>query len=645
MAKTFSLKDLAITSSPAAQPQQPQRQEQAVRPAPVARPSGTVSVLDSGDHELAMVPPPKSAGGALTTVQSRMQRTEQMFSAEAMETILVDMGVPLAHVKIAVARRQQTNETLAQIMRDFGFLSGEGVAKAVSRQTNFPYFDIKDIDLIRRSDFEGITINDFKRFIPVGKTTQGHLLIAVADASDVNSARNAYRGMPSEIVIASEHTIQTVYRKYFADTAGAVDRAIHDYTVAAKASRRVDEDDDSSLGLVRKVYFALIRHACYSGASDLYLYQSEFVGVVRLKVNGVGQVFRVLDLALHQRIMNKMVQDNSNPEELRLRPREGTIAFDEADQREYPDVHARFGFRLELAQSKGINSAVIRILDANSSATDLTQLPFDPSTLATLVQVSKTATGFFLVTGPTGSGKTTSLYALLKSIDAVARSVQSIENPIEYKHGLWQQFELRKDNKNEGEEYNEWLKALLRNAPDVILVGEVRDAHVAGICMDAANTGHLVFATLHTNSASMALARMKALKVDSNLLGSSLLGILAQRLLQTLCEDCAVDDNSEATRKELESASSYLGNVKFRPRCAGEGCENCDYTGYRGRRMIYELLKMTPAVREAVENDQSPSAIARIGMPEGSTIWASGMRLVAEGLTSVEELLRVANKA
>lgn len=559
-----------------------------------------------------------------------------------MKNILLDMGVKSSHVQVALRRSKQTGEPLAQIMRDFGFLSGEGVAQAVSRQSGFEYFAAERIDEIDRAGLDGVSMSEFKRYVPVGKGQDGKLLIAVPDASIVNDARNEFLQFATRIVVASEHTIQTVYRKFFANTEQAFDEAVGKFMETVRPGRRKDEEEERSIGLVREVYFAMLRHACYSGASDLYLHRSEFVGIVRLKVNGVGQIFRTVDLALYDRILNKMVQDNVKADDLRMRPKEAIVAFSDEDKEAHSDLANRFNFRLELTESRGQRSAVIRILDRNSAATDLEKLGFDEETYKNIARVSKTATGFFLVTGPTGSGKTTSLYAVLKSIDAVERSVQSIENPVEYEHGLWLQFEPRKDSTNEGEEYNEWLKALLRNAPDVILVGEVRDRNVANICLSAANTGHLVFATLHTNDAVMAVARLKSLQIDLDVLGSVLLGILAQRLLRLLCKSCKVEDDSADTADLLKE--SYLGTALKKTYKAGAGCTNCDFTGYRGRRMIYELLMMNPGVRQALEQGAPPSKIAHEGMKEDRTMWANGLRLVAEGLTSADELQRVATR-
>lgn len=557
---------------------------------------------------------------------------------EKMQAILTEMGVKDSHVRIAIQRAAMTGEPLPKIMSDYGFLSGDQVAEAVSKMTGFEYYDSTAMDKVSSADIQNISLENYRRFVPLGRASDGALLVAIPDDSVVNAAMNEFYQERVRFVIAAEHSVQAVYRKYFARTEEAFDATVNAFMEAATGANRLQEEDS---GLVRAVFGALLRHACYSGASDLYLYKSEFVGVIKLKINGVGQLFRSIDEHLFDRILNKLVTDNSKVDDLRKAPQESVLEFSEEDRRQYEDITDRFRFRLELTESRGVRNAVIRLLDKQSTATQLTRLGFDEHAMAAVQRMSNAATGLVIVTGPTGSGKTTTLYAMLKSIDPVERSVQSIENPVEYRHGLWQQYELRKDAENEGEEFNVWLKALLRNAPDVILMGEVRDKEVANILLDAANTGHLAFTTLHTNTASLALARLKRLEVDQQTLASVLLGILAQRLVRVLCPHCKKEDNRPETIKELDEAA-YVST--YRPYKQGAGCPHCDYTGYRGRRIIYELLQVTPEIRQLIEEGAAPSVIGQKGIRRDSTMWANGIKMVADGSTSFDEVLRVALK-
>jgi type II secretory ATPase GspE/PulE/Tfp pilus assembly ATPase PilB-like protein len=561
------------------------------------------------------------------------------FDTDAMRQILLGMGVKSSHVRIAMQRAHQTGEPLSTIMRDFGFLTGEQVAQAISQQTKLRHFSADEAEQIDPAHLKGITLGTFQRFVPVGVTADGGILVAVPDAAAINDARNEFYPRATTIVVASEHLIQSLYRRYFAQTERAFDEAIEKFSQAIGNTRRSD-DEQLEAGLVRSVFIALLRHACYSEASDLYLNKSGPVGLIKLKINGVGQMFRIIDGALYDRLLNKLVTENVKAEDLRREPREAIVSFDEATARANEDIAGRFGFRLELTESRGQREAVVRILDKQAPATNLDLLSFDSTTIRTIRRICGTATGLFLVSGPTGSGKSTTLYATLKDIDPERRSVQSVENPIEYQHGLWHQHELRRDSSNEGEEHDKWLKGLLRNAPDVILVGEVRDKNVAQILLHFANTGHLAFSTLHTNNAAMALARLKALGIDMNTLASVLLGILAQRLVRVLCPRCKKPDSDEETQMALNV--EYLAAVSRAPQRAGEGCDYCGNTGYRRRRIVYELLEVNHTIQELIEMNAAPSVIARQGIPADRTMWANGLRLVAEGVTSLEELRRVA---
>lgn len=631
-------------AAPAAQP--PGRP--AVPPAPPSPQSAFVPVQGLAP---ASLPTPAASGLPAKGGQGAPSKVlvEAGFSQQALAELLREMGAKPSHLHIAQERARQTGEPLTVIMRDFGFISGEQAAEVLARQMGWGYFPPAQIDRIDRQLLNQLLVDqplvyrDYRRFAPVGKDSAGRLVVAVPDAEVATVATNALHREGIVKVAASEWTIQTVFRRFFAHTEDQVRAAIDAFAAEVLHSRKRADEDESGSGHVRDVLFAIIRHACYAGASDIYFHKSQHVGIVKLKVNGVGTIFQTLHPMLYDRVLNKLVTENAKAEELRKEPKDTFIQFSAEDAQRMPDVTNRWRFRLELAETRGKRTAVVRLLDNEASATDIDKLGFDKESYQYIQDVSRTSNGFFLVTGPTGSGKTTTLYAVIKSVDAVERSVQSIENPIEYEHGLWMQYEVRKDATNEGEEYNKWLKALLRNAPDVILVGEVRDRDVAGICLNAANTGHLVFATLHTNNAVLALGRLKSLQVDLDVLASVLLGILAQRLIRVLCSDCKLPDEEERTAQAIDAAGAYLGKTRnlFK---AGAGCVNCEFTGYRGRRMIYEVLRMTPEVRTAIECNEPPSSIARKGMKPEQTLWACGMRLVASGHTSMDELRRVATE-
>lgn len=565
---------------------------------------------------------------------------------EEMETILEKMGVPPVRVRYAMARKELTNEHLSQIMRDYNFLSFENVAKALAILTNLDFFPSENISKIDPTHFEGFRehIPIYQGFAPI-HFDGTHLIIAVSDASGIAAAGSRFYEYKTKVVIAAESTIQMVYRRFFSSTELAFHKLLEQYV---EIERSKNEDLENHPGLLRDLLGSLLRHACTLKVSDIHMHMTEYVGLIKLTVDGVSSIFRAVPKDLYNRLLSKLITDaRVKVEELRASMKEGAVEFSEGDAEIYADVFTRYGFRLQLGDAKGGYTAVIRILDRNSNAAELANLNFDTWTYNELMRIIGTSDGLMLVTGPTGSGKTTSLYAMLKEIDPVSRSIQTIENPVEYRHGLWMQYEISRVAKVEGDEWGKMLKGLLRNAPKVILMGEVRDAETAKTLIEAANTGHLVFTTLHTNTAAMAIARLRKLEVDMDSLAGMLLGVLAQRLTRVLCNACKMDDLRASTLEVLEeSHRDYLD--AHRPftlfRSSPRGCVHCGYTGYTGRKIIYELLINKPELRTLIEKGSNTSSIARAGLRPGYSMWDAGLRLVAQGVTSMDALKLVAKE-
>ena len=579
--------------------------------------------------DIGMPPPP--AGG---------------YRNEELETILEKMGVPPIRVRYALARKDLTGEHLSQIMRDFNFLSFDNVAKALAILSNLEFFPSENINKLDPEKFD-----EFRAHIPIYEGFAPiyfdgtSLILAVSDASGIAAAGSRFYEYKTKVVIAAESTIQMVYRRFFSSTELAFHKLLEQYNTIQNSK---NEDLENHPGLLRDLLGSLLRHACTLKVSDIHMHMTEYVGLIKLTVDGVSTIFRSIPKELYLRLLSKLITDaRVKIEELRNGMKEGAVEFSEADAELYKDVFTRYGFRLQLGDAKGGYTAVIRILDRNSNAAELENLNFDPWTYNEMMRIIGTSDGLMLVTGPTGSGKTTSLYAMLKEIDPVARSIQTIENPVEYRHGLWMQYEISRVAKVEGDEWGKMLKGLLRNAPKVILMGEVRDADTAKTLIEAANTGHLVFTTLHTNTASMAIARLKKLDVDMDSLAGMLLGVLAQRLTRVLCKNCKLDDTRQSTLDVLnENHREYLREyAPFNAKKANpRGCVQCGYSGYTGRKIIYELLVNKPELRTLIENGASTSSIARAGLKPGFSMWDSGLRLVAQGLTSMDALKLVAKE-
>jgi type II secretory ATPase GspE/PulE/Tfp pilus assembly ATPase PilB-like protein len=481
------------------------------------------------------------------------------------------------------------------------------------------------------------------------------LTLVTAQATSRFGAGKLYPGYQHEFLVCSERTLQTVYRRFYARTgeeAMSCYVALREELRAGRALAAQGAGDGLAAVSLSKFIMSLIRHACYLGASDIgftpMASRPPYGGVVRLKVGGQGSIFMYLEPDVWMRVSNYLRDGVGSREKLTEGPVDDKFKFSDEQRREYPEIVSRYEFRMALMQRRASDenslSVVMRILDQQAEAAELSQLPFDPGTTAYLRDILQRSTGLFLVTGPTGSGKTTTLYALLSEIDPVERWIESMENPIEYTRGMWMQFQMNMqagrggERKDEGDTASMILKGLLRAAPDVILVGEVRKGDLGRELVDAGNTGHLVFSTLHNNNAAMAITRLRSFDLDMSSVASLLLGVLAQRLVRTLCACSAPDDCLET--QALLANKSFLKGYEHKPRKA-VGCLDCGGTGYRGRRMIFEQLRITPEVRGLIENGDPPSVIAAKGIEPGNSLVANGLKLVAQGITSIDEVARL----
>jgi len=372
-----------------------------------------------------------------------------------------------------------------------------------------------------------------------------------------------------------------------------------------------------------KLVDALLSEAVEVRASDIHLEPEGEHTRVRFRIDGVLQEIKLLPIGLHEALASRIkIMAKLDITEHRL-PQDGHIALPPeglaGDLRisTYPTVHGE--------------NIVIRILDQAAIALKLTDLGCSPQTLTTLQDLIQRPHGMILVTGPTGSGKTTTLYAALSQINSMAKNIMTIEDPVEYQVPLIRQTQI---NPKAGVTFATGLRSLLRQDPDVIMVGEVRDQETAEIAIHAALTGHLVLSTLHTNDAPGAVARLLDMKIEPCLVASTLLGVIAQRLVRRICPKC-----QEGRRLPADVRAKYPElTVAYR----GRGCRSCRMTGYAGRVGVFELLLVEEAVRTKVASRCSSDVLKAQAIKGGMrTMRADGLLKVQQGLTTLEELDRV----
>ncbi|SQD79158.1 type II secretion system ATPase GspE [Moritella yayanosii] len=386
----------------------------------------------------------------------------------------------------------------------------------------------------------------------------------------------------------------------------------------------LESDDDAP---IIKLINAMLSEAIKEGASDIHVETFERSLVIRFRIDGVLREIlkpnRKLASLLISRIkvMSKMdIAEKRVPQDGRISLRIGGRGVD---------------VRVSTLPSSFGERVVMRLLDKNNAKLELEHLGMTLDNRNKMSELIHKPHGIILVTGPTGSGKSTTLYAALSEINSRDRNILTIEDPVEYQlDGIGQ----TQVNPKVDMTFSRGLRAILRQDPDVVMIGEIRDLETAQIAVQASLTGHLVLSTLHTNTAVGAVTRLRDMGLEPFLLSSSILGVLAQRLVRTLCADCRV--GAPPTERELEQLASNRvadATIIYHPK----GCENCNQTGYRGRTGIHELLIVDEDVRDMIHSGAGEQIVERHIRPFTPSIRQDGLAKVLEGVTTLEEVLRV----
>jgi general secretion pathway protein E len=392
-----------------------------------------------------------------------------------------------------------------------------------------------------------------------------------------------------------------------------------------KSNKQLDANDQ---GVVQVVDW-LWQYAFDQRASDIHLEPRREQGVIRFRIDGVLHPVYQLPMGVHNamtariKLLGRMdVVEKRRPQDGRIKTR--NPRGDEVEMR-LSTLPTAFGEKM-----------VMRIFDPDSTVKSLDALGFAQHDAERWEALVKRPHGIILVTGPTGSGKTTTLYSTLKRLATEEVNVNTIEDPIEMIEPAFNQTQVQA---HLDFDFPEGLRALMRQDPDIIMVGEIRDLQTADMAVQAALTGHLVFSTLHTNDAPSAVSRLMELGVPSYLINATVLGVLAQRLVRTLCSSCRVPDENASRETLAELVKPWQISGGYRP-YKPVGCVDCRMTGFRGRMGLYELLTVTEGFKEKVSKEPNIDALRRQAVSEGMRpLRLGGALKVAEGLTTIEEVL------
>lgn len=561
---------------------------------------------------------------------------------EKLIKVLIKNGI-ISQEELDKAIKMQTERggRLSEILVDQGFIKRENVITFLSQELGIPTMNLTKckitpeiLKLIPKKMVEHYKVLPISRMGDI-------LTVAMVDPMDVFAIDDlkAFTGLEIGPVITTDRDMELAMEKYYGEDAHqAVDKIIEDIEEEKNIKMIQDEgkDDLDSATLLQltqdapviKLANMLLTEGIKLRASDILIEPMEKKMRVRYRVDGLLQEGKSPPKNLHTAIISRLkVMSKLNIAERRL-PQDGRFKV---------KIHDReIDFRISVLPSSFGEKAALRILDKSQAMLDINRLGFEKEALEHLKKASKMPHGMILICGPTGCGKTTTLYSALKSIDTPEQNLISVEDPVE--------FDLKGINQvtilpNIGLTFASSLRSILRQDPDVIMVGEIRDFDTADIAIKAALTGHMVLSTLHTTTASGSVVRLINMGVEPFLISSSVILVGAQRLIRKICPKCKVEHKPS---EDMIKKAKLLNAKKPFKLYRGKGCNECKNTGYKGRVGLIECLVMTPTIRALIANKAQENELRREARKEGmKTLRENGIAKVLAGVTTLEEIFRV----
>jgi type IV pilus assembly protein PilB len=546
-------------------------------------------------------------------------------------------------------KSQDGGKTAEQLLGDLDLVNEEEVLEIKASLWNVPYIELNnyEIDPEVLEMIPGRVAKAYE-FFPLFRI-DGTLLIAMTDPKNVRTIDKVTELTQLEVspALSSRKAVMEAIAQYYGEEEAATpelsNNEIQDILEVIEAEASQDEDTASTQDLERQAEEApvvrmtnmVLVQAIVEGASDVHFNPEEEQLRVRFRVDGVLQDSFNLPRNLQEAVISRIkILSNLDIAEHRI-PQDGQMRLRLKDGREV-DI------RVSTLPSAYGENVVLRILDKSAALLNLSNLGFEEDTFQKVTRLLSNAYGIILVTGPTGSGKTTTLYAALNRLSTVEKNIITLEDPIEYRLPLIRQSQV---NHKAGMTFAKGLRAILRQDPDIVMVGEIRDTETGSIAVQAALTGHLVLSTLHTNSAAGAITRLAEMNIEPFLISTAVLGVMAQRLVRKICPDCKEEykPNFEIPKEVVDrlGLKEDIDSIRF---YRGRGCKKCRETGYKGRISIMEVLPVTDHIRELILKNESSDTIHRVAEEEGMvSLMQDGWIKVFKGITTIEEVMRVTN--
>ncbi|MBM7622728.1 type IV-A pilus assembly ATPase PilB [Sporohalobacter salinus] len=562
-----------------------------------------------------------------------------MIKKKRLGDILVDVGfITEEELQQALEWQKGTEKRLGTILREMQLVTDQDVMEALEYQLGIPQVNLNKF-IIDSNVIKMIpqSLAERHQAIPIKK--EGNTLtVAMADPLDVLAIDDIRIKTDCEVspVIASKEGIQRAIEQYFGnedivnELVNEIDAQDIGQDIEAEENEEVDRlrqmvDEAPVVRLVNNI----INDGVKMRASDVHIEPQEDRVQIRYRVDGILRNEMNIPKYTHSALVSriKIMADLDIAE--RRKPQDGRVQMMIRDK--------EIDLRVSVLPTVEGEKVVIRILDKSSLMLNLDELGFLPEHLTEFKSMIKQPHGILLLTGPTGSGKTTTLYSALNQLNTEKENIITIENPVEYTLPGINQVQT---NPKAGLTFASGLRSILRQDPDIVMVGEIRDKETAEIAIHAALTGHLVLSTLHTNEASGALTRLINMGIEPFLVASSVIGVVAQRLVRTICDDCKV--KNEDLTVDFNLGKYISSDQEVLELYEGSGCHRCNELGYRGRTAIHEILRIDSDIKKLIVQKASASEIEEKAINDGMiTLEASGLEKANQGVTTLEEVMRV----
>ena len=558
--------------------------------------------------------------------------------------ILIEQGrITPAQLDQALRHPGGEGKTLGATLKDLGFITEDDVARALAIQLEVPFHEFDDQYRLQREEVKLLPEVVARRFgvVALWKDNESSVILVMSDPLDLD-ALDTVRSLISLDVTKAVSSLSRIK--------GVIDRS---YTEEAHIERNLQEIADAEVeevitnvdgssvnadqlrllandAPVVKFVNLLLMQAVRDRASDIHFEPHETEVKVRLRIDGVLHEVTPPPKALYSGVVTRIkILSNMDISERRL-PLDGRFKF---------GVHGRMiDVRVSSLPEVFGEKLVLRLLDRDALRVNMKDIGFGEDMLTRFHRILKEPHGIILLTGPTGSGKTSTLYSALSFLRSPEVNIQTVEDPVEYQLRGINQMAVKSTI---GLDFASGLRAILRQDPDIIMIGEIRDAETAQIAMRSALTGHLVLSTLHTNDAPSTFWRLRDIGVELYLIAATINLVISQRLVRILCEGCKHE--VKPSLEEVKVASLVDPQAHAWTYYKGAGCPRCNHTGFRGRIGIFEFLEVTDAIRELILNGAGTVAVRQKALEEGmETLLASGLSQVKRGVTTVEEVLSVA---